>query len=139
MPSVIKPKPPAGIARPGISPLKIHGTTRDRDVTGIQWQPAPATSHLEAFRFYDHRAYKLLKQSEIHIRFRDGSEYAYYSPDADAFAEIYEFLRTAPHPGEVVWALLRSLFPYKELVGPRKGYKAPKRAKGANKSWRSSL
>lgn len=89
---------------------------RERDATGIEWTPAPASSHLESFRFYDHRKYRLLKQSEIHIRFRDGSEYVYYSSDANAFANIYGKLTTEAHPGKVVWQFLRDRFAYKKLV-----------------------
>lgn len=97
---------------------------RVRDGTGVAWEQAPAGSHVDAFRHYDARKLRLFRlqgrPSEIHVRFNDGSEYAYYIADHDAAANIYAIMAVDAHPGAVIHRLLKGRYPYKQLVARRK-------------------
>lgn len=95
-------------------------TPRERDDTGIEWTPAPGTSHLESFRHYDARKYKLLRRSEIHVRFRNGSEYVYYSQDHERFAQIFALMSSAAHPGQIRNTMLNDCSYEKRVSGTRK-------------------
>lgn len=109
------------------SELKLGGPFRERDATGLPWHPAPETSHVESFRFYDQRRFKLLTRSEIHVRFkaqrrRDGSlrkatEYRYFISDPVMAASIFFELLGHDHPGMVIHAkLINGRVPYDQTV-----------------------
>lgn len=133
----LKPRAVSGPSAPAESPqLKQNQPgeeLRDVDKTGLGWNLAPKESHVEAFRFYDARKYRLLLRtsgkSEIHVRFKTKAEYAYYSPSHDQFVLIYKKLLADRHPGKVIWALLRGKFQYRQLVAAKVKWKPPKSSK----------
>lgn len=108
------------------SELKLGGPFREKDDTGLPWHDAPAASHVESFRFYDQRKYRLLATSEIHVRFKprqrkDGSvipmtEYVYLIGDAVTASRIFFDLLGAEHPGEVIHRQLINKYRYRQTV-----------------------
>ena len=104
------PRKVSGTSAPAESPeLKTNvpdEELREQDQTGIAWRPAPRESHVDAFRFWDARKFRLLRlttgKSEIHVRFKTGAEYAYYSPSHDQFVSIFSDLLSDRHPGQVI-------------------------------------
>lgn len=117
----------------GASGLLPHGRS-----AGGAWSPAPTESHVDEFAFFDARIFETelvtdgdwyaMPQSEqerimtiaqagesiIKIRFRDGSEYEYYSTDHDRMESIFDLLNASSHPGAVVWS---------NLIEPRIDYR----------------
>lgn len=122
--AVIKPTEPAlekwvNIQSPEFA-VDAGREVKGGDETGLPWTPAPSTSHLEAFRFYDRRKFKLLKRSEIHVRFKatptqPRTEYRYYSTDDETFTRIFAEMQRAHHPGIVLDRRLKRLFDYTKI------------------------
>lgn len=82
------------------------------------WWRAPPESHLEAFRLVyplgDDEPYVL------QVRFRDGGEYEYYGQSGyrnTRLETIYEMMKQADHPGQLVWSsLIVEQFPYSNTI-----------------------
>ena len=135
--SLFPPRKVSGTSAPAESPQlktnKPDEEIRQQDETGTPWRPAPRASHVDAFRFYDARKFRLLRvttgKSEIHVRFKTGAEYAYYSPSHELLASIFVELASNPHPGQVIWQRLRAKFQYRQLVAGTKKWKPPKQAR----------
>lgn len=86
--------------------------------SGKEWEPAPPESHVLEFRFYDGRKEKkfwrdtaLAGGSQIHIRFKPSgkrgvTEYKYQFYDMEQAAKVYDMLKQAQHPGQIVHHIL---------------------------------
>ena len=127
------------MARRDYTPSLPHGLPNphagdrpDEGDGGIAWTPAPTTSHIAMFRFYDARLHKFLTKfpgaigrgrSELHVRFRGKNGqgvvayYAYFFDSPEAGQVIYDKLAGSGHPyGEVLHPLvIRAGVPYTRI------------------------
>jgi hypothetical protein len=97
---------------------------------GGEWIQAPSTSHLEAFQFLDGRNSRLIRTSTMRasdwvslltVRYKDGSEYQFWTKDHDRLEFIYLMMVDAEHPGEIGWSHLTcEMIPYRQTVHRRK-------------------
>ncbi len=77
------------------------------------WYRCPATSHLEAIRFV--RSLDEGGEDELQIMFIDGGGASYFAGPGrtQRLETIYEMMKEAEHPGQLVWsALILEEFPY---------------------------
>lgn len=85
---------------------------------GAEWVRAPDSSHLWGFRFFDARQLKFLRtlfggESHLEVRFKPSgkkatfSDYRYVFRDAAEGERVFEAMKAADHPGEVVHAELK--------------------------------
>lgn len=93
----------------------------------IPWTEAPGTSHLIGFRFIDARGQttegRIRRKfqdgrSELQVRFKatatqPATQYSYYFSDHSQGEGIFQAMKAAEHPGEVVHAeLIKKRVPY---------------------------
>jgi hypothetical protein len=85
----------------------------------VGWERAPDSSHLWGFRFWDAREHRFLKtlfggESHLEVRFKPSgkkatySDYRYVFADPDHGRRVFEAMKAADHPGQVV---------HSELIG----------------------
>lgn len=119
----------------GFTPKRAGGLANPQAGTGqlpeeagadlLAWTPAPATSHIWGFRYYDARdpRFGLAEgRSQLQVRFREkgggvSATYAYFFSSPEAGALIYDKLAGSAHPyGEVLHPLvIRPGAPYTRL------------------------
>lgn len=104
-------------ADPGLEGSDTYGTE--------PWTESPATSHTEAFRYFDTRLpqNRWLKRigapSELQVRFKatdmaPAKLYSYFFQNAEQGKAIFEEMKASAHPGEVVDAkLIKGAVPYR--------------------------
>jgi len=112
-----KPKYDFGYANPNAADTPEEGAAGGN----VEWEYAPATSHVHSWRFFDVRQHAFLRRfpgaigqgrSELEVRFKDKfggatDTYVYFFQSPDAGQEILRKLRGSPHPHrEVIRALL---------------------------------
>lgn len=102
------------------------GLEGSSEVFGAQetWTESPATSHTEAFRYFDNRLpqnrwlKRIGRPSELQVRFRatqtqPAKLYSYYFQNAEEGRLVFEEMKASEHPGEVVDAkLIKGKIPY---------------------------
>lgn len=127
MPGGYTPSYEFGVPNPGVG-------DNPENPTGIPWEPAPTTSHVDSWRFYGTDEFPFLRKfpsavgqgrSELHVRFKgkDGggpsASYAYFFQSPEAGRNVLDKLRGSPHPfKDVVKAvLIDGRIPYTKISG----------------------
>lgn len=115
---------------PNDSPLDTSFDIGDRPGQ-IPWTDAPGGSHLIGFRFIDARGQttegRLRRKfqdgrSELQVRFkatngRGASQYSYYFSDHSQGEGVFEMMKSAEHPGEIVHSeLIKKGVPYSKTA-----------------------
>lgn len=118
-PTPYTPKLPHGLPN-------VHAGTESPLDAHLGWTPAPATSHVAMFRYFDSRdpRFSLPEgKSQLHVRFRKGKSggitdvFAYFFSSPDAGQQVYDKMADSPHPyGEGLYPLvIRAGVPYTKL------------------------
>lgn len=94
---------------------RSSGVTDPADTGGssVTWERAPDSSHLYGFRYWDSRQHRFLKlmfggQSHLEVRFKPSgkkatySDYRYIFDDPEQGKRVFDAMKAAEHPGEVV-------------------------------------
>ncbi|CAN5418318.1 hypothetical protein BH11PLA2_BH11PLA2_32470 [soil metagenome] len=127
-----EPKFPGFAEQTPTETLEPFDERKALDNNSVPWQPAPATSHLLAFRYFPRSKMtnfgrdviageqankaplpqgqtrvQVRANSVIMIRFKPSgrrgvTEYHYYYPDENESDNVWKLLTEAEHPGEVV-------------------------------------
>lgn len=110
---------------PDVAEPAPGGVPDEFDESGAEpWHDAPASSHLEQFRYWDARKHSFLRRflggrSELQVRYRASktqppAQYTYFFTDHEQGLRIFELMKAADSPGTIEAAEIRGKVPYRK-------------------------